>query len=177
MKQELESTLVAKIIETYDESVRLAGMAKEHALQAIQKVIECGQYLIEAKTSVGHGRWYAWYDNHIANRNHGSDFTIRTATKYMRLAETPADQLKDAYSIRQAYIAAGILEQGGGHSNHINRDPDGTNWISILSGFTIKVEQLFDRRPIHEWQESDRQLFIERARPVVKRYVEAGGTL
>lgn len=171
MKHELESALVAKIADTYAESVRLAGMAKDHAKEAIGKAIECGQYLIEAKAAAGSGNWRAWLDAHVRQVSHD------TATRYMKLADIPYDQLKDAYSLRQAYIAAGILERGGGSTGHINRDPEGTNWISILSGFTIKIEQLFDKRPMAEWEDADRQLFIERARPVVKRYVEAGGTL
>jgi hypothetical protein len=171
MTQELEISLATKINETYTESLSLAQGAKEQASLAIQKVIECGQYLIEAKQSVGHGNWGTWLSANV--RNLSQD----TATRYMKLAQTPHDMLKDAYSIRQAYICAGILDKPGNPSAGQNHDPDGVNWINLLSKMTVQIERLFDTKPISQWADVERETFVERAKPIVKRFLQAGGNV
>jgi Protein of unknown function (DUF3102) len=171
MTQELEISLATKINETYAEGLSLAHGAKEQAFLAIKKVIECGQYLIEAKQAVGYGNFRSWLDSHVTT------LSSETANRYMRLASTPPEQLKDAYSIRQAYIAAGILDKPGNAPAGQNHDPDGINWINILSKMTVQIERLFDTRPISAWNDVERETFVERAKPIIKRYIEAGGTL
>jgi hypothetical protein len=171
MNTELEISLVTKINETFSESIALANGAKEQASLAIQKVIECGHYLIEAKQSLGHGNWEAWILAHV------QEMDPATAWRYMKLAKANPETLTDAYSIRQAYIAAGILDKPGNAKIGENHDPDGVNWINVLSKMTVQIERLFDTRPISAWDDVERETFIERSKPIVKRFVQAGGNL
>lgn len=171
MNTELEISLVTKINETYAESVSLASNARETAQAAIQKAVECGQYLIEAKQSVGHGNWMEWFAAHV------TAFSSETASRYMRLAHASREQIADAYSLRNAYILTGILDKPGNAKQGENHDPDGVNWINVLSKMTVQIERLFDTRPISAWDDVERETFIERSKPIVKRFVQAGGNL
>jgi hypothetical protein len=171
MTQELEISLVAKINETYNESLLERDKAKEQMRLAVDKMIECGQYLIEAKQMVGHGNFGSWLSSHVTS------MSWETANRYMRVASTPAEQLRDAYSKRQAYIAAGILDKPGNTSAGQNHDPDGINWINLLSKMTVQIERLFDTKPISQWADVERETFVERAKPIVKRFLQAGGNV
>jgi hypothetical protein len=66
----------------------LAGLIKSahsDALQAAKRTadraLEAGHLLLEAKVSVGHGRWSGWLQENIG-------FSERTAQRYMRLAKS-----------------------------------------------------------------------------------------
>jgi phage N-6-adenine-methyltransferase len=50
------------------------------ARTAIEKAVECGQLLLEAKASIGHGGWLPWVKANLS-------FSDRQARKYMRLAQ------------------------------------------------------------------------------------------
>jgi hypothetical protein len=174
MNQELQSTLIAKIIETYRAASDERDKAEEAVKRALVYALECGHYLIEAKTTVARGNWVTWlYENLQTVAN----FEIRTAYMYMKLAEASPEELKDCHSKKDAYLALGMIRKDQGLIRHINRDPEGTNWISAISNLTIKVEHFFDTRPLCEWAEEERQILVERLRPLARRYVEAGGTL
>jgi tRNA U34 2-thiouridine synthase MnmA/TrmU len=173
---ELQTTLVSKIVEHACEAEERRNAAVEEMRKALRNAVATGHYLIEAKQEVGHGNWVRWFDENIrSNTKLVSFFDIRTAQLYMKLTTLPQEVLDKCPGKKEAYIALNMWHRD--ESQHINRDPQGTNWIGILSNLTVKIEHLFDTRPISEWEEHERKVFIERARPVVKRYVEAGGTL
>lgn len=172
MNEQLELSIVEKIESTYREATTLAAFAAKKGKEAILKARECGQYLIEARENAPHKKLKPWLMSHVTFMNY------ETACRWVRLAETPLEELENSLSVRQAYIAAGILpESKNTTSGATNRDPDGTNWIGVLDRLTISVEKIFDSRPVSTWQESERNMFIERARPMVRRFVEAGGSL
>lgn len=55
-----------------------------------------GQKLIEAKGLAGHGEWYAWLDENF-------HLSVRTATRYMQLAEVPKSDTRVRFtSLRSA---------------------------------------------------------------------------
>ena len=56
------------------------------ARSAIEHAVRCGQLLIEAKASIGHGGWLPWVKANLT-------FGDRQAQKYMRLADH-SDQIR-----------------------------------------------------------------------------------
>ena len=82
-------------------------MAEQKKLK-IQKAITCGEHLIEAKKMMDHGQWRSW----LADNCKG--ICVKTATNYMRLANANGEHVADlskAKSLRQAYVAAGIISK------------------------------------------------------------------
>lgn len=168
MNTELETSLVSKIRETYEASIAFAHDAKKSASLAIEKAVECGQFLIEAKQAVGHGKWLEW----LANPNHGWNLSDETARKYMKLAEfvNRGGSLADAAGMRQAFITAGILlephREKGSQTAH-NSTP---TWISWLTKSTEQINKLKEQAPVDEWDEGTRSTMREKLRPLVELY-------
>jgi hypothetical protein len=67
----------------------------------VRHAVECGKALLELKELLGRGGWSQWVEQQCAvNR--------MTANRYMRLASR-SDLLTPYMSIREAYIAAGVI--------------------------------------------------------------------
>lgn len=108
MKNKKESfelqALAKRIKDHYQSADRLVATAKEKANEAITEVLLCGKALSEAKALVGHGGWLKWLKKNCKG------VSARTAQKYMKLSNTNhGSDLIGAFSVRQAYIAAGII--------------------------------------------------------------------
>lgn len=94
-----------KIVESYEQSELFAAKARGACNAAVAEAILCGQYLTRAKKIVGHGHWLEWL------RKSCKEVRVNTAGRYMRLANSShVVDLNDAASLRQAYIAAGIID-------------------------------------------------------------------
>lgn len=80
--------------------------------KAIENAIACGQRLIEAKEAVGHGHWEKWFA-----KNFRDYISKKTAQNYMRLCNANRQHVADLYkapSLRQAYVAAGVISESLG---------------------------------------------------------------
>src|SRR5262245_23561707 len=99
---------------TVDDTTRLARSINEKhelvlqaARSAVERAIECGKALLEAKKKVGHGAWLKWVSENLS-------FAERTTTGYMKLAAlSKANQQRVAdLPLRQALKAiAGPFRQ------------------------------------------------------------------
>ena len=69
-------------------------LAEEHAAQAVDHAIRCGEMLIEAKAQLKHGEWLPW----LAANFEGSE---DTAGNWMRLARN-SERVRNLPSVRQA---------------------------------------------------------------------------
>ena len=74
--------------------------AREAAKVSLQRAIEVGEYLIEAKEQVGHGDWLAWLTDNVA-------FSDRSAQAYMQCARH-----KDEINTKTAAAADLTLREG-----------------------------------------------------------------
>ena len=63
-------------------------LAIEHAGNAIEQAIACGQMLLEAKAKVSHGKWLPWLRDNIT-------FGERSAQGYMRIAQRVPPQIRN----------------------------------------------------------------------------------
>jgi Protein of unknown function (DUF3102) len=63
--------------------------------------VECGHALSELKQALRHGEWDRWVEEQCG-------LSRATANRYMRLA-SQADRLTPYMTIREAYIAAGVI--------------------------------------------------------------------
>jgi hypothetical protein len=67
----------------------------------VSHAVECGRALSQLKELLRHGEWDRWVQEQCA-------LSRATANRYMRLASY-SDRLTPYMSIREAYIAAGVI--------------------------------------------------------------------
>ena len=100
------TVLAGEIRDSYVSADSLAKTAKERGQKAVYEAWRCGKALIEARAIVGHGDWLKWLKKECKG------VSDRTCQRYMKLAKTThVAELKNASSIRQSYIAVGIVEE------------------------------------------------------------------
>lgn len=119
----------------FGEAIRLAGESAKSGQSAIVAAIACGHLLIKAKTLVGHGKWEKWLLDNCG------DISQMTATKWMRLAKLNHGlDLSNCQTLRQAYIACGILPEPKKTERAI-----GTAEIDIFVSFVSQIVRDCDR--------------------------------
>ena len=75
-----------------------ADEARAHAGAAVEQAIKSGSALNNAKEQVLYGQWNVWLDENF-------DYSVRTATRFMKLAGADPSVIGDSDSIRKALIA------------------------------------------------------------------------
>jgi hypothetical protein len=172
MSEKIQMNLASQILDAYREANQLAEQTKNYASQAIAKAIECGTLLTRQKESLGLGSWLEWLNIHLP------EISDSTARRYMRLAktakalpnssQTPENQSPDqshvtdlfnAATLRQAYIAAGILPMP---ENKGDMSPDPNKpWVRFtryLDGFRLWFNKRMDEDPLDTWPENSRRV-------------------
>lgn len=124
-----------EITSKFIEAVRLAGESVKSGNAAVVAAIECGKIMTKAKDLVGHGNWEKWLLDNCP------DIAEITARRWMRLAKgSHVIDLKDCQSIRQAYLACGIIPRGGKKVKHL-----GTAEVDVFDCFVSEVTRLVDK--------------------------------
>jgi len=75
--------------------------------KSVASVVQAGEALIEAKNIAGHGHWGLWIEDNCG-------LSWASVNRYMKLAEANAENpelLKDITSLKEAYIAYGIIKR------------------------------------------------------------------
>jgi len=154
MTEQLQLNLAPQIQEAYRECEHLVSQTREFATKAVAKAIECGQLLIQQKESLGHGSWLEWLDANVP------EITDRTARRYMALANrTHVSDLNDTTTVRQAYLATGIIPQP---EDKKDQPPDPNKpWVRFtrfLDGFRLWFNKRMDEDPLSTWPEDSRRV-------------------
>jgi hypothetical protein len=131
-----------------------ADSATHEARAAITAAVQCGDLLTRQKASVPHGTWLAWLAAHCPA------ISAETARRYMRLAKrSQVTDLTDATSLRQAYLATGVLPEPP------PRDSDTPDANAPLVTFTRGLDQFrrwyhrrTDELPLAKWTPDARRL-------------------
>ncbi|MGH7939880.1 MAG: DUF3102 domain-containing protein [Limisphaerales bacterium] len=96
--------LVREIRRDYKSLQQLVERTRQNCNAVVAETILLGTKLAEAKRLVNHGNWREWLAKHCA------EISENTAVRYIRLAKTShVMDLKSCRSLRQAYLASGIL--------------------------------------------------------------------
>ena len=100
--------LSREIRRDYDSLLKLVERTRRSCNEVISETILLGTKLAEAKRLVGHGNWSEWLARHC------TDISDRTARRYIALSNrSHVSDLENRKSLRQAYIAVGILIPNG----------------------------------------------------------------
>lgn len=182
MSEEIQINLAGQIRETYREANQLAEEAKGYASQAVAKAIECGMLLIQQKQALGHGSWMEWTTKNLPEIHHN------TLGRYMRVAKaaggtlqlsekseisnsSPVMNLEDAPTLKQAYVALGILPSP---KDKIAEAPDPNKpWVRFtryLDGFRLWFNRRMDEDPLNTWPEDSRRILKNELRWFAQLY-------
>ena len=145
---EIVVNLAEQINRAFEESVALATQAKDQATTAITKALECGQLLLQQKAALKHGGWLEWLDANCAQIGE------RTARKYMALAKRNHDSdLNDAGTLRQAYLACGIIQEKPKTPSTPNAETPWVKFVKPLDAFRLWFNTRSEQSPMEEWGE------------------------
>lgn len=171
MSEEIQINLSEQIRAAYAEANAIAEKAKGYASEAVAKAIECGQLLIQQKAALGHGSWLDWVSENL------SGISYETLARYMRVAKaaqkaplppsaetddsnlSPVTNLEDAPTLKQAYVALGILPPP---TSKGDEQPDPNKpWVKFtrfLDGFRLWFNRRIDDDPLDTWPEDSRRI-------------------
>lgn len=181
--------IVSQINALHQQAELIATSAKAQAGQAVEIAVECGRLLSEQKKRTAHGEWIAWIKSNCR-------FSEDTAQNYMRLfrkvsqltelesktdddAKTDTvrfiDKLK-AKSIRQAYIATGILPEPAKRQTNANGDEsDSTPIVSHvkhIDAIVLWYRRTVENKPASRWKFIEREALINDLTPLMEIYNE-----
>lgn len=166
MEAQLELSIIESIATTWREATALASEASDKGRAAILKARECGQHLKTAKANVGHGNWLAF----LANSNHGWNISDETARKWMMLADLPDEALESLQSLKQAYLALGILPQSQREKGAQTARAEGQKWLSSVLGAWEAISHRIEKKPIADWPQTQRITLKEKLKPLAELY-------
>ena len=131
-----------------------ADSATNEARAAITAAVQCGDLLTRQKASVPHGTWLDWLAAHCP------DISAETARRYMRLSKrSQVTDLTDATSLRQAYLATGVLPE---EPPRDNETPDANAPVVTFTRGLDQFRRWFHRRtedkPLAKWTPEARRL-------------------
>lgn len=131
-----------------------AQSATDHARNAITNAVDCGQLLARQKASLPHGAWLEWLAQHCP------EIAAETARRYMRLAKRSQEtDLTDAVSLRQAYLATGVLPQPAARGDETpSVDAPIITFTRGLDLFRRWYHRRTDELPLEKWTPRARQI-------------------
>lgn len=155
--------LVASITVVAEEAITQADDAVSSACMAVVSVWNCGGLLNIAKKQLEHGEFQKWFDDKI--RVPG--FSLRTAQRYMKLARLNPrleDLIASNPSIRQAYIACGILAEPP-ETEKTKKDDEATARLGLLKSVVSVQTKLrrFSEKKIKIDQKTRKDLLATKA--------------
>ena len=161
------ASLAEAINASYILTIGLVAATRTKARESIEAALLCGQLLAKAKDDCGHGNWLKWL------RENCPDITEKTAQNWMRLANTKhVADLVNAAGLRQAYILAGIIDEGESHTGRVGSTVQAeVERLAVPIGkvrqwFSVRVQQ----RPIEDWTLEEREATKAQLQPLVEFY-------
>lgn len=150
----LSIDLSASINAAFATARTAADSATNEARSAITAAVQCGDLLTRQKASVPHGTWLDWLATHCP------DISAETARRYMRLSKrSQVTDLTDAASLRQAYLATGVLPEEPPRDNDT---PDANAPVVTFTRGLDQFRRWFHRRtedkPLAKWTPEARRL-------------------
>lgn len=164
---EIVVNLAEQINLAFEQSVALATQAKDQASTAIAKALECGQLLLQQKAALKHGGWLEWLAANCPK------ICERTARRYMGVAKrTHVADLNDATTLRQAYLACGIIQEKPKTVSEPNAESPWVKSVKPLTAFRLWYNARCDQSPMEEWGEDALRLLSNELQWFVNLHAE-----
>lgn len=132
----------------HNEAQRAAEGSRERATEAVGIAYELGKRMVAIKAQLGHGKFGLWFEAH----EKALGFTVRTAQKYMGLANTNHGSYLEEGGLRAAYLKLGIVPakrkaEDGPRRVVVNKSMVHIKWINDL-GKWIRRAQAKGAKPV-----------------------------
>ena len=113
-----------------------AALVEQHGRKTVQAAIDCGRYLTEIKSRLGHGEWLPWLEENW-------QYSRVWATQFMRLANDKLSyHLTDAKDIKDALRILGEAEEAAGTKRTRKAAADPAPEVEVIDNRSAKpVEQ------------------------------------
>ena len=147
--------LSASINAAFTTARTAADSATNEARAAITAAVQCGDLLTRQKASVPHGTWLDWLAAHCP------DISAETARRYMRLSKrSQVPDLTDATSLRQAYLATGVLPEPPPSDDDTTPDANAplVTFTRGLDQFRRWFHRRTEEKPLAKWTPEARRL-------------------
>jgi hypothetical protein len=174
--------IIGKLNESQGRLDGLKTSLQQNCLDSANTIREMGVYLCKLKQDTRHGEWlplFATAQGQV-NTTPVLYFDSETARRYMAFAKanpepfTDSTQAMGAY--REIYKSAGLIESGTSTAEAKRITPvDG--WLSVLLDSVCKINRVVDKHNLNDAPQAQKEIFIERARPIVRLFIEAGGVI
>jgi hypothetical protein len=179
MIEEIQVNLSEQILAAHAQAHAFAEQAKGYASDAVAKAIECGQLLIQQKAALGHGSWLDWLARNLP------EIKRETVRKYMQIAKvahgsiadadkgeitTSGGNLKDASSLRQAFVAIGLLPVPENKPEALDPNKPWVRFTRYLDGFRLWFNKRTDEDPLKTWPEDSRRILKNELRWFAQLY-------
>lgn len=180
---QLELSVAEQINSLHKQASEMAESAKGKINEAVALVVECGRLMREQKKRVGHGEWLPWLSKNCP------DITERTAQKYMSLnrkiaAIAPSEESDAANTnygsyfdtakvktIRQAYIAAGVLPEPS-KSDATGKLTPSVVHVKHIDALVLWFRKATEHDPVQNWSGMAREALINDLAPLMEIYNE-----
>jgi len=174
--------IIGKLNESQGKLDALKTSLKSNCLDSANTIREMGVYLIKLKQDTRHGEWMSLFATARGEANSESvlNFDVSTAGNYMKFAKANLEPFTDAAqamgAYREIYKSVGLIEAGDSTAEAKRITPvDG--WLSVLLDSVCKINRVVDKHNLNDAPQAQKEIFIERARPIVRLFIEAGGVI
>ncbi len=162
------STIAASINKAHSECMAADGDIRDVILGKINKARECGEFLLDAKERIGHGKWLNWVTANLA-------FSEDTAARYMRFAKAntaPVRNLEEGVkSLKDAMIASGALPAKTHESQNLHANE--SNFFISAGKQLMAFGSLWDKQekhhPVSQWAQETAEAFVAQMEPVIEK--------
>jgi hypothetical protein len=139
------SKLASEIRDLFVSAEHKAKRAFETAGDAVNDALLCGKKLNEVKAKLKHGEWLPWLHENCP------EISEDKSERYRALANSAHDRnLNDCATLRQAYIACGILPDPPARAANGDPVPVWLRCTSRLNELVEKLEQQ-EREQLRQW--------------------------
>jgi hypothetical protein len=138
--EQADRELAAEILLAYQAADAYASNARSNVKAAVQEALRCGMMLNAKKATLAHGFWMVWLELYLPEICRG------TAERWMKLARMASShpELENANSLRQAYIAVGILPDPAEQKRKRHEKPAGRrSGLRPAKDFVFLLHQLY----------------------------------
>jgi hypothetical protein len=137
------------------DALSLATGAKEQIAKAVERAFECGRLMVDQKQALQkqlgkeRGGWLDWLEANCP------DISEQTARRYMALFKRShvSGYLEDCNSLRQAYLATGILREEPKPERAITADAPWVKFVKPLDKFRLWFNTRSKKAPMEAWGE------------------------
>ena len=174
--------IIGKLNESQGRLDTLKISLQQNCLDSANTIREMGVYLCKLRQDARHGEWQNLFATAKGETKVAPvlPFDYSTACRYMLFSKANPEPFTDSAqamgAYREIYKSAGLIESGTSTAE-AKRITPADGWLSVLLDSVCKINRVVDKHNLNDAPQEQKEIFIERARPIVRLFIEAGGVI